>query len=122
MNDLIKKYLSLTYSFMLQVKNGHGKNANPDHRIDVEGYLSEAQIAIAFRYDNIAKKVRTIRRDLMNKDFEIDLIDLEKIQALYYYFHDNPQQKYITIINNIPQADNISDIYKITRPDCGCSK
>ena len=56
MYNYIKQYLSLTHSFMLQVINGHGKGANPDHRINVEGSLTEAEICCNYKDKSLAKK------------------------------------------------------------------
>ena len=121
-----KQYIGLTHSFMLQVVNGHGKGAHPDHRINVQGCLSQAQTCCNFYDKALTRKIRTIRRQLMKKQFEISKQDIDKIQAIYFYIDKikgyNIDNKYIDIINNIQQSSDVSDIEIIQRPNCGCSK
>lgn len=124
MYKYIKKYLGLAHSFMIQVANGHGKGANPDHRINVQGCISQAENCCIFQDKSLTKKIRTIRRQLMKSQFQTTKQLIDKIQAIFYYsdkiINKTVQQKYIDIVNNIEQSDDISDIEKIIRPNCGC--
>ena len=125
MYKYIKKYLGLTHSFMIQVANGHGKGANPDHRINVQGCLSQAENCCVFQDKSLTKKIRTIRRQLMKKQFQVSKQEIDKIQAMFFYIDKirdkEVDSKYIQIVGNIEQSDDISDIEKIIRPNCGCS-
>lgn len=124
MYKYIKKYLGLAHSFMIQVANGHGKGANPDHRINVQGCISQAENCCIFQDKSLTKKIRTIRRQLMKKQFQVSKQEVDKIQAMFFYIDKIKDKevdpKYIQIVDNIEQSDDISDIEKIIRPNCGC--
>ena len=60
----------------------------------------------------------------MKKQFQVSKQEVDKIQAMFFYIDKIKDKKvdpkYIQIVDNIEQSDDISDIEKIIRPNCGC--
>ena len=120
----LRKHLALFKSYGNEVLNGHGEDSsNPDHRIDLEGEITNAEYHASKIDEEICLKIRHFRRCLIQKKFNINKNDLDIVEAIYYYLDSleglQVNEKYINIFSNIEMAPKSSDITKIDNI-CGC--
>ena len=119
----LRKHLALFNSYAKEVLNGHGQGANPDHRIDLQGQINNAQYHASMIDEDLCRKIRCVRRSLIKKKFKVNEQDMKVIEAFYYYLDkfDNQEveEKYVDIVNSIEIAPKLSDITNINNV-CGC--
>lgn len=125
--NCLRKHLAVMKSFMREVIDGHGEGANPDHRINIEGEIVNAEYHASLIDNVFMRKLRTYRRKLMTKRFKVDISDLDIIDAFYYYTDKfdgyDVDNKYVKIIDDIKLADEVSNISASTlKNGCGCNK
>jgi len=139
----LQKHLALCKSFCREAMDGHGEGGVPDHRIDIEGELSNAEMHASVIDAVFTLKVRRLRRDMQARKFSPEEGDLAALDTLYLYadvFHagnaapaaegsqeppepavpDSVREAYAAL----PQVpDPASDVSKAFRAGgCGCSR
>ena len=123
----LKKHLSLCKSFMRQVLDGHGQGGIPDHRIDIQGQIANAEYHSQLIDQVYLLKVRYFRRKLQQNRFVPVEQDLKTIDTLYYYT-DKLQGYQIdeSIINDYNLLNKTQEKSQVTSSKivqgCGCNK
>lgn len=120
----LRKHLSLMKSFMKESMDGHGEGGTPDHRIDVEGQINNAQQHAAMIDVDFTLKLRFFRRSLMDRKFKnITFEDMQKVDVFYYYTDVFDGEEISEQIKNkydsFEKAPVFSNIGTVT---CGCKK
>ena len=112
---------------MRQVLDGHGQGGIPDHRIDIQGQLANAEYHSQLIDNNFLLKVRYFRRKLQQNRFVPLEQDLKIVDTLYYY-SDAFQGLEVdeSIVNDYNQLNKTQQKSQITSSKiiqgCGCNK
>lgn len=121
----LQKHLALCRSYAKEVIDGHGDGAYPDHRIDIEGEIINAEMHASLIDEEFTTKIRYLRRTLQEKKFMPDAETLDTLNTLYWYADTfssievslEIKDKY----NSLKAADTISNIMSsLAKNGCGC--
>lgn len=121
----LQKHLALCRSFAREVLDGHGEGAYPDHRIDIEGELANAESHASVIDSEFTTKIRHLRRKLQKVRFMPDEETMDILNTLYLYSDsfssldvpDDIRDKY----NALESTDIVSNILSsIAKQGCGC--
>jgi len=122
----LRKHLALAKSFMREVLDGHGEGANPDHRPDIEGEITNAEEHASMIDPEFTLKLRFFRRTLQQRKFMPCAEDMETIDMFYYitdkYDGAEVNEKYLSLYSAFKKADTVSNVFaSSTSGGCGCS-
>ena len=123
----LQKHLALCKSYMREVLDGHGEGGNPDHRDDIDGELTNAELHASVIDETMTLKIRHLRRLLQARRFVPSPEDMDALSAMYHHcdiFHGiQPDAETEEAYEALPMAETKSDVTS-PRPEsgCGCSK
>lgn len=123
--NCLRKHLAACKSFMREVLDGHGEGGVPDHRIDIEGELVNAEYHAELIDDTFMRKLRRWRRDLQNQRYKPTEEDMSKVDVFYYVTDKFEGYEVDALIyglyENFEQAEPSSDITStVLKKGCGC--
>lgn len=125
--ECLRKHLATCKSFMREVLDGHGEGGVPDHRIDIEGELVNAEYHATLINDTFMRKLRRWRRDLQSRKYKPTEEDLTKADIFYYVtdkFDGNEVDELIYgLYEKFEQSEIVSDITSaLPKKGCGCKQ
>lgn len=125
--NCLRKHLSACKSFMREVLDGHGKGGVPDHRIDIEGELVNAEYHAELIDETFMRKLRMWRRELQNRRFTPKEEDLGTIDVFYYVTDSfdgyEVDELIFGLYSNLEESEITSNITSnLPTKGCGCNK
>lgn len=125
--ECLRKHLAACKSFMKEVLDGHGEGGVPDHRIDIEGELVNAEYHAELIDDTFMRKLRRWRRDLQERRFKPNEEDFRKVDVFYYVtdkFEGYDVDELIWgLYVDFEQSEIISDVTSsLPKKGCGCKQ
>lgn len=94
--DCLRKHLSSALAYGKEILKGHGAGGHPDHRVDFQGEIVNAEAHATFLDTNFAQRIRVLRKSFEREFFVPQQKQLDEIRTLW------------------------NDSYSIN--SCGCSK
>jgi hypothetical protein len=112
---------------MREVLDGHGEGGVPDHRIDIEGELVNAEYHAELIDETFMRKLRMWRRELQNRRFTPKEEDLGTIDVFYYVTDSfdgyEVDELIFGLYSNLEESETTSNITSnLPTKGCGCNK
>ena len=81
----LQKHLALAKSYAREVLDGHGAGGVPDHRDDIEGEVTNAEVHASLIDQGLQLRIRNVRRSMQARRFVPVESDMDDLSTLYHY-------------------------------------
>lgn len=119
----LQKHLALAKSYAREVLDGHGAGGVPDHRDDIEGEITNAEVHASLIDKGMQLRIRNVRREMQARRFVPVEQDLESISVLYHYadkFHGLEVPEDVSAAYRALDATDITSNVTSVSPKKGC--
>lgn len=123
----LQKHLALCKSFAREVLDGHGEGGDPDHRDDMDGEITNAEMHASMIDEEMQLKIRMLRRQMQARRFRPEASDLDALSVMYHYCDAysglEVDDQIRDAFRDLPSAEKVSNVFSAdSSQGCGCRK